>query len=478
MKTKLKLGLKITALLLVCIFPVVTVFSVAFLSSPEFDESFVGALDEKLERLAEIDEDKLVIIGGSSAAFGYDSAIIEKYLDMPVVNLGLYAALGTKLMLDLSKDSICEGDIVVIAPELDAQTLSLYFSASTTLRALDGSPKYLSRIPKEHRVSLLGASWSFAAEKLSYKLFGGAEYDGVYSAKSFNDYGDIGVYRAANTMHQYYDPNLPILLDGSIIDGDFVDYLNDYIAYVKSVGATVYFEFCPMNRLAISEETSSYEAMSAFQELVENTFDCEVVGYVEDYIYDEGYFYDSNFHLNSAGVVKHTVNVTRDLLIALGVPSAVNEEIPDPPALPELDLRYFEEDENSKYFEYEKMANGAYMIVGVKEQYRNEKTLTVPLGYNGYKVMVIGPSAFSDSSVERLILTEDTSVRQFANGAFLGAGSLSEMYIYYPEESDISPPLDFIGTKADFKVYVPLGSNYMSGYFWSERNLTFEYIFD
>ena len=122
------------------------------------------------------------------------------------------------------------------------------------------------------------------------------------------------------------------------------------------------------------------------------------------------------------------------------------------------------------------MANGAYMIVGVADGYLSEKTLTVPLGHDGYKVMAIGPRAFAGSAVERLILTEDTNIRHFANGAFLDAESLKEMYIYYPTEEDIAPPADFFGVADGFKVFIPLGSNYKNGYYWSERGLKFEYI--
>ena len=476
---KLKLSIKITALILAVLLPFISVFAVAFLLPAEFDESFVGALDDKLDRLHSIEEDKLVIIGGSSAAFGYDSAILEKYLDMPVVNLGLYAALGTKLMLDLSKEGIKEGDIVLIAPELDAQTLSLYFSASTTLRALDSSPEYLLDIPREHTVSLLGASWSFAAEKFNYKLFASPVYDGIYNSKSFNEYGDIGAYRKNNVMQEYYDPNLEIDLGKSIVDSEFLDYLNGYIAFCEGRGASVYFEFCPMNRLGLNENSQNEASRYAFEEYLRENLDCTVIASsIEDYIYEEGYFYDSNFHLNSAGAVKHSVNVTRDILIELGIPKAVDEDIPEPPSLPEIDVRYFSEDENAKFFKYEKMANGAYMISGVADEYLSEKTLTVPLGYDGYKVLAIGPGAFRNSSVEKLIITEDTSLRHFANGSFSGAGALKEMYIYYPTEEDISPPLDFVGTADGFKVFIPLGSGYANGYFWSERNLTFEYIFD
>lgn len=475
---KAKLTVKIIALTLAVIMPFVAVFAVAFLLPAEFDESFAGALDEKLDRLHSISEDKIVIIGGSSAAFGYDSKFIEKYLGMPVVNLGLYAALGTKIMLDLSRDGIEDGDIVIIAPELDAQTLSMYFSASTALRALDGSPKYLLDIPTEHTVSLLGQSWSFAAEKLNYKLMGSPEYEGIYNSQSFNKYGDVGVERPENLMEQYYEPNILIDLDSSIVDKEFLDYLNEYIAYCKSVGARVFFQFCPMNRLGLNERSLDEEKRYAFEKYLRKNLDCTLIASsIEDYIYDEAYFYDSNFHLNSTGASMHTMNVTRDLLLELEIPRSIEEELPSPPPLPKRDIKFFGEDENAVFFEYEKLESGAYRIIGVADEYKDEKTLTVPLGYNGYKVTAIGSEFLRGSDAEKLIVTENTNLRQIDNGAFLGASSLSELWMCYKAAEDIPPPLDFEGVAEDFKVYIPIDSNYkIGGYYWSERGLTFEYI--
>ena len=122
-KTALVSILSVIAILL----PFLIAAAYAAFGPSQFSDTFVGELDEKIERLHSIDEPKIIIIGGSSAAFGINSQLMEEYTGMPVVNLGLYAALGTKLMLDLSRSGIGEGDIVVIAPELDPQTYSLYF---------------------------------------------------------------------------------------------------------------------------------------------------------------------------------------------------------------------------------------------------------------------------------------------------------------------------------------------------------------
>ena len=52
----MKLSIKIVSLTLAAIFPILLLFSVAFLTRSEFDESFVGALDDKLDRLYSIEE--------------------------------------------------------------------------------------------------------------------------------------------------------------------------------------------------------------------------------------------------------------------------------------------------------------------------------------------------------------------------------------------------------------------------------------
>ena len=103
--------------------PFLGAVAAALLTPPAYSDTFVGALNEKCDRLKEIEGEKIVVVGGSSVAFGVDSALLSRYTGMPVVNFGLYAALGTKLMLDLSLPHIGEGDIVVISPELDPQTL-------------------------------------------------------------------------------------------------------------------------------------------------------------------------------------------------------------------------------------------------------------------------------------------------------------------------------------------------------------------
>jgi hypothetical protein len=117
----------LSLILLVSPFIFVVIYAVSL--PPQYSPTFYGALDEKYLRLTSTQGEKIVVVGGSSVAFGLDSKLLESYTGMPVVNFGLYADLGTKMMLDLSLAGISEGDVVILSPEIDAQTLSLFFNA-------------------------------------------------------------------------------------------------------------------------------------------------------------------------------------------------------------------------------------------------------------------------------------------------------------------------------------------------------------
>lgn len=445
---------------------------------PVYATSFVGALDEKLERLSGIEEEKIVFVGGSSVAFGLDSALIESYTGMPVVNLGLYAALGTKVMLDLSLPHIKEGDIVVLAPELDKETLSMYFSGGTTLRALDGSFfPYALDIPLENWGALLGSSWEYAAEKLGYLTSEAPTYNDIYKSESFNKYGDIkkGLRPESTMVRNYYDPNKLVSFTPDILSEDFEEYLNGYISECENRGATVLYAWCPVNSLAAHESVTD-ESLYEFSCSMEERINARFITDIKSAIIPPNYFYDTNFHLNDAGVILHTKNIIDALLLELGYTTRVTIEVPAPPELPASDVRYYDTDPNEIYFEYEQLADGSYRIVGVKDEYKNMDTLTIPKGYDTFMVTEIGKSFLSGTEISKIIIPADTNVTTIMNGAFLGASSLKALEIQVMVAGSIIAPDTFVGTHPDFVVYIPSGSDYKTHYGWGDMGLTFENI--
>ena len=252
---KVKIILCVLLVLAVIASPFAFVCAYAISLPKAYSETFYGALNEKYDRLTELDEEKIVVVGGSSVAFGLDSELLERYMGMPVVNFGLYADLGTKMMLDLSLAGIGEGDIVVLAPEMDAQTLSLYFNNQSALMALDDDFSMIRHLKPDDVLSCIGGSWRFARDKRD-RLENSVALDAIYRSEYFNEYGDFVLTREENVMRSYYDSNNEIVLDqskyGKELD-EFIDYVNQYVKKCERRGATVYFSFCPMNSLALSD---------------------------------------------------------------------------------------------------------------------------------------------------------------------------------------------------------------------------------
>ena len=482
--------MKKTAKVLLAVLVIITVIAPlgaimvsSFLIPPQYSDTFVGVLDEKLERLTSIEEEKIVIVGGSSVAFGIDSELMENELGRPVVNFGLYAALGTKLMLDLSKAGIKKGDVVILAPELDAQTLSLYFSAENTLNAIDDDKSILKYIPSEHYVSLFGGSWRFASDKFSYWFNNNApDPEGIYNADSFDEYLDIKEgLRPQNVMKRYYDPNTVIDLSPSIVSDDFIDYLNEYIAWCESQGASVFFTWCPINSAALKEGTTN-ATLSEFSSYIEYNIDCEIISdLMDDYygpIMDKAYFYDTNFHLNDAGVIRRSINLVNDIHLALDDGEYCLLDLPDPPPLPEVNIRYDGFDENEKYFTYELIKNElgeviSQKVVGLTEEGKAMTTLTLPVGIEGYIVTEIGAEVFKNSAVKTLIIPENSRCETIGNGAFDGS-AITKLYILKAYQNNgapddlIIPPASFPPLSSGFRIYVPSADDYKSGYHWGD----------
>ena len=509
------------AMMAVFILPIVFIAVTVFALPPVYEDSFIGELGEKYDRLNSIEKTKkIVIIGGSSVAFGLDSYMMEQAFneDYEIVNFGLYADLGTKVMMDLSKSNINKGDIIVLAPEMNAQTLSLYFNGDTMLQALDRKPldrklEMLLYVDWDDYDSLIGSSLQFSANKISFLLSGERPNTGrpAYQKDQFNDYGDIIYDRPYNEMPSIQNvitlDYSARLTDKNVTDYDeYIEYVNDYVKFCERKGATVYFSFCPMNEAAMSVDNMTNdgrdtEVIDDFYENLCKVLRCRVISNVYDYILDEGYFYDSEFHLNNAGVTVRTALLIDDIKRELEDPSRTpildfqsGEELdalpkapgfnpeniePEAPVTPEDELR---DAENAKDFVFEAYTMGGntyYAVVGISDEGKTKDTLTIPDKYNGSNVARIDPYAFNSSTVlKKLYLGKNINAIQ--GNAFNGS-SITEVHIHDDGLGiEISVPNNLAGDLAvngcapGLKIFVPKAdyADFLAEYyFWGDYSL-------
>ena len=470
-----KYRLSFIAAALAVLIPAVIFASLMFIIPGQFGETFLGELSEKYDRLRGAGENKVVLIGGSNLAFGIDSAAMESVIGRPVVNFGLYATLGTKVMLDMSKSGLKSGDVVVICPEIDPQTLSLYYNAEAMWQACDSDMSLIFRIGADNIGDMAGGYWDYIISKMRYAESGGIDVTGVYAKSSFNEYGDIVYERPYNQMALGYDPNKMISLTSDIFSEDFIDYVNEYITWAKLHGVDVYFSFPPMNRDAVT--TYEEEEIRAFYQFIYDSLDCEIISDIRGYILDAGYFYDSNFHLNDAGVPIRSMQLANDIMRAVGIGDYVEVVYPDIPEVPDdvdgpdspgdaIDVGDFTETDGDAFITAE--FGSGVVITGVTEAGGNLETIVIPRKIDGKAVLAIGEGALSGAGSMRTLVIFDNVV-QIYDGFLSGAGAIENIYLYNTNCGSVSIGAALLsGVNTRPTIHVPFESygSYVSDYFW------------
>ncbi len=458
---------------------------------PVYENTYVGELADKTDLLKSIDEPKIIVVGGSSVAFGLNSETVSDAFSMPVVNYGLYADLGTKLMLDLSKVNIGKGDVVLISPELSAQTLSLYENPVTTLRALDGRTEYLSLLDRESKISLIGSLFSHSGAKLQYLIRGNRPTNaGAYKKENFNAYGDNCFDRPYNVMSAFASridlrQFLADFTDGADTEYEaFLNYVNDYIQYIKKQGATAYLTFCPMDKDAMAEGMTAEDVQAFYENLCAN-LSCKVIGHPADYFLDDGYFFDSEFHLNNTGVPVRTAMLINDLAIELDRPECLQSLLALDPPSGHSPFREGDFHAENPCFVLRKTSvagNECYEITGLTEFGKTQTEITVPDGTEGLPIAGIAQNAFADSSLR--IIRLSPYISYISAHAFASAENLTEVYLADgTEPGDISIPnimnndedgahLITTGANPGLKIYITgdddLFESFTGDYFWGD----------
>ena len=296
----------------------------------QFGDTFMGELKSKYERLKETPGKRIVLVGGSGVAFDCDSAMIDEFFpSYEVVNFGMYAGLGTKAVMDLSRSYIHEGDIVILSPEQSRQTLSDYFNGEYMWQAADGAFGMLRNIKSENFETMLGNFPRFALEKLNYVMKGQKpQTDSIYQKKSFNTYGDIELDTCReNILPNGYDVNQKVRFTEDVVQPEFMDYMNDWAKRLEKKGAVVWYRYCPVNKLSVED----MDDLAAYDVFLRQKLDFPVIGNPENSLMEAEWFFDTNFHLNQPGKEVNTVQLIRDMKAMLGDDRAVTVELPEKP---------------------------------------------------------------------------------------------------------------------------------------------------
>lgn len=430
----------------------------------QYGDTFLGELKYKVALLEDTPGPRIVLVGGSGIAFGVDSALMERELPgYSVVNFGMYAALGTTVMLDLSQPYVREGDIVVLIPEQQEQALSGWFDPAVMWQGLDGAYELLHSLPRNKLKRLMGAFPAFAGQKFAYFAQGEPPASvGVYCRDSFNSRGDMSSPLCVqNEMPGGFDAGTPIRFDPDMVTDDFAQRVREYAEAVSEAGAVLWYAPCPMNEPAVENAWD----MDDFYAALQKKLGVPLIGDPRSFVLDAGWFFDTNFHPNASGKTVYTKALIRAVKAMLGDSSPTDILLPELPERAGV-ISWAGDDSDAACFTYEEQ-NGVLTVTGLTASGLERETLTVPSAWEGRPVSAIGPGAFRRA--ENLCeITIQANIRAISDGVFEGCAALERIVLQSARPSACRVGQELLdGTDAN--IYVPQTalSAYRTDYFWS-----------
>lgn len=415
-----------------------------------YGESYYAELPEMVQRLNDAQGNRIILIGGSSVPFGTDTQLLHDALNdngfsYTVCPMGLYAAVGTSAMLDLTKNELRSGDIVILTFEPTSETMSTYFGANAFWKCAESTPSLLTALSKDRLAAMVGAYPGYLQERWTIHQSGNyPKADGVYARSSFDEVCNLIYPREGNAMTLGYDISEPIDLGSLTIAEDFAVQVNDFIAAAEKKNAQVYLSFAPMNRSAMVD--TSEETVLAYFNQMHDTFHCRIISNPNDSILDSGWFYDSNFHLNSSGAQLRTQRLSADLLAELGYFQPLGFEEPEMPA----SIAVTAATAGDSVFTFSPIDDGL-LISGLTETAFN--TLTVPSHHDGLPVVGFTAGALDEArELEELRLP--ASIQSLPDGIFRNCTSLSRLILEHTDSLCSITEHSLDGTK-NVKILVP-----------------------
>lgn len=296
----------VAAVLLACTIPM-------FLQNKEdvFWNSYQRSLQYKYDCLMNANDPKIIIVSGSSGAFGIDTEQLQDATGYKVVNISVMANLGPEYMCQMALANLNPGDIILLTQEyefwLDYKNFES-INGQVLISAIDQRKEMYQFFSPKQRLMLLGSVIPYARYRNTYMT-----EDSVYSVFSFNqDNGDM-IYPRPSGWYVTSDSTPKLDLADYELSSETINYFASYKKQVEAAGAHVYFV---PPAIAKGSITCDYELFNELAQNVEEKIGIQYIGNPVDYFYEDSMMYDGYYHLNDVGEKNHTEGLGQDLLEA------------------------------------------------------------------------------------------------------------------------------------------------------------------
>lgn len=273
---------------------------------------------DKIDRLILTPGKRAVFYGGCSMWYNLDGLQMQKSLGdtYSVVNLGLNGTVSSAVQMQIMEAFMREGDILIHTPELSSRQ-QMFLNTDMS----DHDDRLWCGIENNYdlftlvNLTLIDGAFDSLCHYLSQKNTRASYaqfYQDDYGTPYIDSFGSIPFYRS-KTQGDLSDR---VFLDPALIDPDAIARLEEYYTRIQAIGVRVYLSHTCVNIDAVPEwQQGNVEQIDTlFRDAVEGMEGVTLISRLEDYIFNNNDFFDTNYHLISAAAQKNTALWVRDLI--------------------------------------------------------------------------------------------------------------------------------------------------------------------
>ncbi len=301
----MKKSIKILSLLL--ILAAAVYFNNTFFLPSYNESSLYGSFEAKLERANSIQNEKFIIIGGSSSNLGFDSEYFEVLSGKPAVNLAVSAGVPLRVYMKAAEECASNGDVVIMPLEYGYYSADFYTvdEAYVDVTFVDGNLKCKEDL--EGSIDYFCCSFLRSFTRLNdVLLFNLKKAIGIsntiYVADSVNSYGDF-------VLHENREPTYKrTMADWSFeYDPQVLKEIYAFIQRLEAKNVSVYITY-PAYDINLIKNSDDYS--SDVQNVLKSYFsESNIIGTPEQFSYDEDFFFDTPYHIQYENRKLHTQNL-------------------------------------------------------------------------------------------------------------------------------------------------------------------------
>jgi hypothetical protein len=289
---------------------------------PRYCASRNGNYMVKYQRLITAPSPKLIIHSGSNTSYGIDSALLEAELGnrYSVVNYGCNQDTPACFYYDVIADFINEGDLVIHAPEMRNYQWGYNEMNTTTWQIFEGAYDAFIHVDLRNYICVFSSFNSFNGSRYTMTP---RSYEN-YSSETVNKYGDYIKEKIGSGPIQGTINNLlanggvgSMNMDPNYLTQGYVANLNREFDHIKAAGGKVYVTFCCTMDINLNKESQGLARQMEYKAAVIRNIHGTVISDPGTYVMDYKYFFNSIYHLNTAGSQLRTRWLAKDILAQL-----------------------------------------------------------------------------------------------------------------------------------------------------------------